>query len=81
MLPEEIDKEKKELDEEAEAYNKIMEGQEAFKKVLMENKNIKAVFTKPKINGDAIEFTLTLKIPLEWIKKYTGNWNKDGVDK
>ena len=66
--------ENKELDKEAKAWNKIVEGKVEFEKLLKENKNIKAVFTKPRINGDAIEFTLMLKIPLEWIKKYTGEF-------
>lgn len=72
--------ENKELEEESKFFNKILEGQVAFKK-LLSNKKVQAVFTKPKINGDAIEFTITLKIPLDWIKKYTGDWNEEGVDK
>lgn len=68
MLPEE----NKKLDEEAKAYNKVVDGQTAFKEFVEESKKRKWEVSKPVIRDGKIIFTI--KIPLEWIQKH---WESD----
>jgi len=73
-----MEKEKQQL-EEMEMFKKILEGQRIFKELSKVNKNVKPQITAPIIKDGKITFTVSF--PLSWIKGYTGDWDKDGVDK
>lgn len=76
VLPEEINNKDKE--DEAKFWNMIVEGQTNFEKTMKNKIMRKCIMSPPKIvDGEII---ITIKIPIEWIKKYVGDWNKDGVD-
>ena len=73
-------KEEIEREEETKAWNVVVDGVVAFEKQQAEEKDImlKPMLTPPKIEGGSI--IMTIKIPIKWIKKYTGEFDK-GDDK
>ena len=62
----------KKLDKEAKAYNKIVEGQKLFEKILKEKGKCKPEMSPPVIKDGKI--VITFKIPIEFIKKYLGDF-------
>jgi len=68
-----IESEKAEL-EETEAYERILKGQEAYKK--SNGKEERPILFMPTIKDGKIQFSVV--IPISWLRKYLGKI--DGVD-
>ena len=71
--------EDKEMDEEAEFFKRMLEGMVEFKK---QRKNKDSKKHRPEISAAKIvdgKVEITLRLPIEFLKKYAGDWDKDGV--
>ena len=71
--------EDKEIDEEAEFFRRMVIGMAEFKRQ-QKNKNRKKCrpeISAPRIKDGKIE--ITFRIPIEWIKDFVGDFDKDGV--
>lgn len=66
----------KEMSEEAEFYQRMVEAAFDFKKD-KKDKKYRAEITAPKIEDGKV--VITIRLPIEFLKKYAGDWNKDGV--
>lgn len=77
MLAEDKDRE---MDKEAEFYKRIVDGVFDFKNQqrIKDNKKYNPQISAPRIKDGVIE--IVFRIPIEWIIKYTGKLDKDGVE-
>jgi len=77
MLAEDKDRE---MDKEAEFYKRIVDGVFDFKNQqrIKDNKKYNPQISAPRIKDGVIE--IVFHIPIEWIIKYTGKLDKDGVE-